>query len=65
MRVDMNINKNQKDSIFTRLFSNKKEIISLYNAIKDTNYKVEDTDINIITLQDVNLWIETIICALQ
>ena len=49
----MNINKNYKDSIFTRLFSDKKEIINLYNAIKNTNYKIEDTEINIITLEDV------------
>ena len=49
----MNINKNYKDSLFTRLFSNKNEIISLYNAIKNTNYSIDDTDINIITLEDV------------
>ncbi len=49
----MNINKNYKDSLFTRLFSNEKEIINLYNAIKNTNYKLEDTNINIITLDDV------------
>lgn len=49
----MSINKNYKDSLFTRLFSNKEEIISLYNAIKDTNYNIYDTDINIITLEDV------------
>ncbi len=49
----MNVNKNYKDSLFTRLFSNKEEIISLYNAIKDTNYESYNTDINIITLDDV------------
>lgn len=49
----MSINKNYKDSLFTRLFSNKEEIISLYNAIKDTNYNIYDTNINIITLEDV------------
>ena len=49
----MNINKNYKDSLFKRLFSNKKEIINLYNAIKNTDYKIKDTDINIITLEDV------------
>ena len=49
----MNINKNYKDSIFTMLFSNKKEIINLYNTIKNINYKTYDTEINIITLEDV------------
>lgn len=49
----MNTNKNYKDSVFTRLFSNKKELLNLYNAIKDTNYNINDTDINIITLENI------------
>lgn len=49
----MNTNKNYKDSVFTRLFSNKKELLNLYNAIKDTNYSINDTDINIITLENI------------
>ena len=49
----MNTNRNYKDSIFVKLFSNKKEILELYNAIKGTNYDLETTEINIITLEDV------------
>lgn len=49
----MNTNKNYKDSVFTKLFSNKKELLNLYNAIKDTNYNINDTDINIITLENI------------
>lgn len=49
----MNTNKNYKDSVFTRLFSNKKELLNLYNTIKDTNYNINDTDINIITLENI------------
>ena len=49
----MKINKKYKDSVFIKLFSNKKEIINLYNAIKDTNYDIEKTEIEIITLEKV------------
>ena len=49
----MNINRNYKDSIFVKLFSDKKEIIKLYNAIKGTKYSVNKTDIDIITLENV------------
>ena len=49
----MKVNKKYKDSVFIKLFSNKKEIIELYNAIKDTNYDIEKTEIEIITLEKV------------
>ena len=49
----MNINRNYKDSVFIKLFSNKKEIIKLYDAIKGTKYSVNKTDIDIITLENV------------
>ena len=49
----MNINRNYKDSVFIKLFSNKKEIIKLYNTIKGTKYSVNKTDIDIITLENV------------
>jgi hypothetical protein len=44
-------NRNHKDSVFTKLFGNAKNILELYNAIKGTNYG-EDTEIEIITLSD-------------
>lgn len=49
----MNTNKNYKDSVFVRLFSDKKELLNLYNAIKNTNYNIDYTDINIITLENI------------
>ena len=49
----MNTNKNFKDTVFVKLFSNKLELLNLYNAIKDTNYSIEETNINIVTLDDV------------
>lgn len=49
----MNTNKNYKDTLFVRLFSNKRELLNLYNAIKNTDYNINDTDINIITLENI------------
>ena len=48
----MNSNKKYKDSLFTKLFSNKIELINLYNAIKDTNYSI-DNNVEIITLENI------------
>lgn len=45
-------NKKYKDSFFVSLFSNKHDIIDLYNAIKETNY-APNTPIDIITLEGV------------
>ena len=49
----MNTNKNYKDTVFVKLFSNKLELLNLYNAIKNTNYSIDNTNINIVTLDDV------------
>lgn len=49
----MNINKKYKDSVFIKLFSEKSKIIELYNAIKGTNYDLEKTKVNIITLENI------------
>lgn len=46
------INKNYKDSVFTLLFSEKENLIELYNAIENTNY-TPDTEIEINTLENV------------
>lgn len=48
----MGENKQYKDSMFKKLFSNKEDILSLYNAIKDTNYSIDNTYIEIVTLED-------------
>ena len=45
-------NRTYKDSVFTRLFGNKENLIELYNAIEGTDYG-EDTEIEINTLEDV------------
>lgn len=39
------INRRHKDSIFCALFSDKKNFLSLYNALHETNLSIEDTDI--------------------
>jgi len=45
-------NREYKDSVFTMLFSIKKNSLELYNAIENTNYG-SDTDIKITTLSNV------------
>jgi hypothetical protein len=48
----VNANKSHKDSVFTLLFSEKKErLISLYNALSGSNYP-DDAEIEINTLKD-------------
>jgi len=44
-------NRKFKDSVFTLLFSEKSNLLELYNAIENTNYG-SDTDIRITTLDD-------------
>ena len=38
--------------MFRKLFSTKENILSLYNALKDTNYSIDNTDVEIVTLED-------------
>jgi hypothetical protein len=45
-------NRNHKDSVFVRLFSEKSALLELYNAISGENY-AQDTEIEIATLDDV------------
>jgi predicted transposase YdaD len=44
-------NRKFKDSVFTLLFSEKSNLLELYNAIENTNYG-NDTDVRITTLKD-------------
>ncbi|MDR1811679.1 MAG: Rpn family recombination-promoting nuclease/putative transposase, partial [Candidatus Fibromonas sp.] len=44
-------NRKYKSSVFTALFSEKENLLELYNAIENTNYG-KDTDIVITTLED-------------
>jgi hypothetical protein len=48
----MGVNREYKDSVFSLLFSDKKRLLELYNAIEGTNY-TDAEDITINTLQDV------------
>lgn len=48
----MNTNRKYKDSVFTRYFSDERKLRLLYNALENKNYG-EETEINIITLEDV------------
>ena len=48
----MNTNRNYKDSVFTKLFGEKENLLELYNAIEGKNYG-KDTEIVIATLEDV------------
>ena len=45
-------NREYKDSVFTLLFKDKKNLISLYNALENKNYPL-DTEIKINTLDEV------------
>ena len=49
---DNNANRSFKDSAFTCLFSDSKNLISLYNALENKNYPL-DTEIEINTLDEV------------
>jgi predicted transposase YdaD len=49
---EVKTNRNHKDSVFTKLFSEKEKLLELYNAIENTNYG-SDTDIQIATLDNV------------
>ncbi|MDR2554921.1 MAG: Rpn family recombination-promoting nuclease/putative transposase [Fibromonadaceae bacterium] len=50
--TDIKTNRNHKDSVFTRLFSEKNNLLELYSAISGKSYP-ENTTIEIVTLSDV------------
>jgi hypothetical protein len=49
---DTKTNRKHKDSVFTKLFGEKNNLLELYNAVSGKNYP-ENTEIEIITLSDV------------
>ena len=49
-------NKNYKDTVFRKLFHQKKELLELYNALNDSNYTKEE-DLEIVTLEESSLFI--------
>jgi len=50
--LETKANRNHKDSVFTKLFSEKSNLLELYNAVSGKNYP-ESTKIKIITLLNV------------
>ena len=52
MIKEQKANRKHKDSVFTKLFGEKKNLLELYNAISGKNYS-PNTEIEIITLEDV------------
>jgi hypothetical protein len=50
--ADTKANRNHKDSVFTKLFSEKENLLELYNAINGTNYG-KDTEIKMANLDNV------------
>jgi hypothetical protein len=48
----MNLNSKYKATVFTALFSDKANLLELYNAIKGSHYDAATTEITINTLQD-------------
>ena len=49
---DVNVNRENKSSVFCDLFSDKKNALSLYNAINGTTYD-DETELEIVTMEDV------------
>ena len=51
-------NRNYKDTVFRMLFSNRKNLLSLYNAVNQRDYKNPD-DLEIVTLSLILIYICT------
>lgn len=47
---NINVNRNYKDTVFRKLFSDRKNLLSLYNAINETSYTDENA-LEIVTLE--------------
>ena len=45
------VNRNYKDTVFRMLFSDKKNLLSLYNAVNERNYTNPD-ELEIVTLEN-------------
>ena len=48
---DTKVTRNYKDTVFRMLYNNKKELLSLYNAVNNTDYTNED-ELEIVTLEN-------------
>ena len=50
--MNMHVNRQFKDSLFRMLFNNKEALLSLYNAINNSDYQ-DPEDLEITTINDV------------
>ena len=46
------LNRNHKDVLFRFIFNNPKDLLSLYNALNDTDY-TDVSDLTVTTLEDI------------
>ena len=46
------LNRNHKDALFRFIFKNPKDLLSLYNALNDTDY-TDVSDLTVTTLEDI------------
>lgn len=51
-QYESRINRRYKDSLFRKVFSNKKDLLDLYNALNGTDYSNEE-ELTVTTLEDV------------
>ena len=49
--MGLEINRNFKDTLFRKIFDNKKDLLSLYNALNDTEH-TDENQIVINTIED-------------
>ena len=54
----MEINREYRSSVFAMLFNDRKELLTLYNAINGTAYTEEDRDIRAAVLRQLFLFTE-------
>ena len=51
-QYERRVNRKYKDSLFRKVFSDRKDLLSLYNALNDTQYTDEE-GLTVTTLEDV------------
>jgi hypothetical protein len=49
--MELKLNRKYKDTLFRKVFNNKKDLLSLYNALNNTEH-MDDSLITITTIED-------------
>ena len=49
--TNVTVNREYKSTVFAQLFKDKKKLLSLYNALNNSNY-TDDNDLEIVTLEN-------------